>query len=74
MSVKQTINRFFLGALLGLVLLSSLGSLGCAVYTNGMTLPNPHYMNNRVQYFPPGNEFPFAREAASIQSAEPDRF
>jgi len=73
MSVKQAINRLFLGALLGLVLFSSLGSVGCAVYTNGMTLPNPYYMGNRVQYFPPGNEFPFAREAAGRQSAEPDR-
>jgi len=71
MSVKQTINRFFLGMLLGLVLF---GSVGCAVYTNGMTLPNPYYMNNRVQYYPPGNEFPFAKEAANMQTAEADRF
>ena len=74
MNAKQTINRFFLGVLLGLVVFSSLGSLGCAVNTNGMTLPNPHYMGNRVQYFPPGNEFPFSREAASMQAAQPDRF
>ena len=73
MNVKNTINRFFLGTLLGLVLASSLSSLGCAVYSNGMTLPNPHYLNNRVQYYPPGNEFPFAREAANMQAAEPDR-
>ena len=74
MSVKQTVNRFFLGMLLGLVVSSSLSSLGCAVYTNGMTLPNPYYMGNRVQYFPPGNEFPFAKEAAHMQAAEADRF
>jgi len=74
MSVKQTIDRFFLGTLLGLVLFNSLISPGCAVYTNGMTLPNPYYMNNRVQYFPSGNEFPFAKEAANMQAAEADRF
>ena len=70
MNAKHTVNRFFLGVLLGLIVL---GSVGCAVNTNGMTLPNPHYMGNHVQYFPPGNEFPFSREAASLQAAQPDR-
>ncbi len=73
MIAKKTINRCFLGALLGLILVGSLGSTGCAVYSNGMTLPNPHYMNNRVQYFPSGTEFPFSKEAAGMQAAEADR-
>ena len=74
MKVKQTVNRFLLGVLWSFVVAGSLASLGCAVYTNGMTLPNPYYMNNRVQYFPPDNEFQFAREAATMQAAESDRF
>ena len=73
MSDKRTVSRFFLGAVLGLVLIGSLSSMGCAVYTNGMTLPNPYYMENRVQYYPPGNEFPFAKEAAHMQTIEADR-
>jgi hypothetical protein len=39
---------------------------GCAVHTSGMTLPNPDYLNNRVQYFPSGTEFPFPNEANQI--------
>ena len=74
MNAKQTISRFFLGFLLGIVVFCSLGSVGCTVNSNGMTLPNPHYMNNRVQYFPSDNEFPFSREAAKIQASQPDRF
>ena len=74
MNAKRTISRFFLGTLLGLAVFSALGSMGCTTYTNGMTLPNPYYMDNRVQYFPPGNEFPFSREAAHMQAAQPDRF
>ena len=74
MNAKQTISRFFLGALLGMVAFCSLGSVGCTVFENGMTLPNPHYMNNRVQYFPSDNEFQFSREAANMQAAQPDHF
>ena len=70
MSGKQTTGRFFLGALLGLMVLSS---VGCTLNSGGMPLPNPHYFDNRVQYFPPGNEFPFSREEANMQAAEPDR-
>jgi len=47
-------------------------STGCAVYTNGMTLPNPYYMKNRVQYFPRGPEFPFSNEAAVAQESHID--
>lgn len=68
----KTMGRFFGGAFAILILAASLGSTGCAVYTNGMTLPNPHYMKNRVQYFPRGAEFPFANEAANAQASQPD--
>ena len=74
MNVNKKIGRFFTGSMLALLIAASLGSTGCAVYTNGMTLPNPYYMNNRVQYFPRGPEFPFTNEAANMQASQPDRF
>lgn len=74
MDADKKMGRFFTGLLSGLVITAALGSTGCAVYSNGMTLPNPHYMNNRVQYFPQGPEFPFANEAANMQESQPDRF
>ena len=72
MNVKKKLGRFIPGTLLGLVIAVALGSTGCAVYSNGMTLPNPYYMNNRVQYFPRGTEFPFSNEAANMQESERD--
>ena len=73
MDANKKIGRFFMGLLAALVITASLGSTGCAVYSNGMTLPNPYYMNNRVQYFPRGTEFPFSNEAANMQESQPDR-
>ena len=72
MNAKKKIGRFIMGSLLVLVIAASLGSTGCAVYSNGVTLPNPYYMNNRVQYFPRGPEFPFANEAANMQESQQD--
>ncbi|GHT32908.1 hypothetical protein FACS1894214_4860 [Planctomycetales bacterium] len=43
---------------------------GCTVYTNGMTLPNPYYLKNKVQYSPRGPEFPFSNEAAVAQESQ----
>jgi len=57
-------------ALLILFCVALFGSTGCTVYTNGMTLPNPHYHNNIPQYHPRGTEFPFPNEAANLQESE----
>ncbi|MDR0336485.1 MAG: hypothetical protein LBI18_05280 [Planctomycetaceae bacterium] len=65
-------SRLFLGLLSTLLIVISLGTTGCAVYSNGMTLPNPHYLNNRVQFFPRGTEFPFPNEAATMQESQHD--
>ena len=64
------LRRIWTGALLVLFGIAVLGSTGCTVYSNGMTLPNPYYHQNRPQYFPRGTEFPFPNEAANLQEAE----
>ena len=49
---------------------AALSFTGCAVYTNGMTLPNPYYQKNVPQFFPRGTEFPFPNEAANLQETD----
>lgn len=68
-STAATLALVATAAIVGLTLLMS----GCAVQSNGMTLPSPYYQMNRVQYFPRGPEFPYAREAAEIEAARPER-
>lgn len=72
MKISSKVCRFWTGTLLVLVAFAALGSTGCTVYTNGMTLPNPYYMKNSPQYFPRGTEFPFPNEAANLQDAGQD--
>lgn len=60
------IGRFLTGSLLLLVLAGTFVSTGCAVHSAGMTLPNPYYLEDRVEYFPPGHKFPFANEASQL--------
>lgn len=43
---------------------------GCQTYFGGMTLPSPHYLKHRPQYFPPDPTFPLQREVDSMQ--DPD--
>jgi len=54
--------------LLFIVLIAS----GCQVNVGGQTLPSPFYLDDDVQYFAPGPEFPLSQEAAAqgIQRAE----
>ena len=54
--------------LFGLGLLAGVGLTGCQVETGGQTLPSPYYMQDDVQYFPPGPEFKLAREAAAMKT------
>jgi hypothetical protein len=53
------------GLLLGLGAVVALGVTGCQVDVGGQTLPSPYYMQDDVQYFPPGPEFKLSREAAA---------
>lgn len=57
----------FLG---GLGLLAALGLTGCQVDIGGQTHPSPYYMQDDVQYFPPGTEFKLSREAAALKAAQ----
>lgn len=41
---------------------------GCQVDVGGQTLPSPYYTDDDVQYFPPGNEFYLANEAAALEA------
>jgi hypothetical protein len=53
--------------LLGLGLAGALGATGCQVEVGGQTLPSPYYLQDDVQYYPPGPEFKLAREAAAMR-------
>lgn len=70
MNISKKMSRLVCGSLFVLAAAVSLGLSGCTVHSNGMTLPNPYYMNNRVQYFPKGTEFPFSNEAANMQETQ----
>ena len=70
MKFNSKLSRIWAGSLLALFALTTLGTTGCTVYTNGMTLPSPWYHQNVPQYFPRGPEFPFSNEAANLQETD----
>jgi len=43
------------------------GLTGCQVDIGGQVHPSAYYLSDDVQYFPPGNEFALAGEAAAQQ-------
>jgi hypothetical protein len=51
--------------LLALGLLGILGLTGCQIDVGGQTLPSAWYLQDDVQYFPPGPQFPLSKEAAA---------
>ena len=60
----HTMSR--LGAWLALPILSIVFlAAGCQVNVGGQTLPSPCYLDDDVQYFAPGPEFPLSQEAAA---------
>lgn len=56
-------------ALMVLGLAAPLAATGCQYEVGGQMLPSPYYMQDDVQYFPPGPEFKLAREAAALKKA-----
>ena len=55
--------------LAGMAILGLVASTGCQVEYAGMTLPSGKYMQDDVQYFAPGPEFPYANTQAATQRA-----
>ncbi len=53
----------------GIALGLALPTVGCQVEYAGMTLPSGKYMNDDVQYFAPGPDFPWANTQAATQRA-----
>ncbi len=73
MSDSRKCNRPLRWMLLGLGLFSVVGLTGCQVDVGGQTLPSPYYMNDDVQYYPPGPEFKLEREAAALRQARAEQ-
>ena len=59
--------------LLGLGLISVMGLTGCQMDIGGQTLPSPWYLNENVQYYPPGAQFPLSKEAAAQKSVSQEQ-
>jgi hypothetical protein len=72
MKFTVKLSRIWVGTLLVLSAFAALGSTGCTVYRDGMTLPSSYYQKNVPQYFPRGTEFPFPNEAANLQELDRD--
>ena len=62
-------RRGLKGILCGIGLVATLSATtGCQTTIGGQTLPSPYYIEDDVQYFPPGSEFPLQKEAAQQQA------
>ena len=53
--------------LLTVSLFAAVGAVGCQVDMAGTTLPSPRYLDDDVQYFVSGPDFPLANEEAALQ-------
>ncbi len=70
---KSTSPRWLSVTLCGVGLsLAAIGSTGCQGTYGGQTLPSPYYIQDDIQYFPPGPEFKLAREAAAQKAYKAD--
>lgn len=64
--IKNTSTRWLNATLCTLSLgLAAVASTGCQGTYGGQTLPSPYYIQDDIQYFPPGPEFKLSREAAA---------
>jgi len=59
--------------LLASAMMATIGLTGCQVDIGGQVHPSGYYLNDDVQYFPPGPEFKHAREAAALREAAGER-
>lgn len=67
-SINKRPGRMVRGLLCVVGMAAALSTTGCQVDVAGQTLPSPYYMQDDVQYFPPGPEFKLTREAAAMQA------
>lgn len=51
----------------------AVANTGCQVVEAGQTLPSPYYIQDDIQYFPPGPEFKLSREAAAQKAYAEDQ-
>jgi hypothetical protein len=65
MTASNTRCRGWRGGLFALALFGICGLTGCQIDVGGQTLPSPWYLQDDVQYFPPGSQFPLSKEAAA---------
>ncbi len=54
--------------LLGVGATLTIGFTGCQSEYGNQTLPSPFYLDQEVQYYPPGPQMPLSREAAAIKA------
>ncbi len=73
MSGPNRKTRWATTVVLGVSLLATSMMTGCQSHINGQVLPSPYYMQDDVQYFPPGSEFKLAREAAALKAARAEQ-
>lgn len=66
--MKTNTRGWMHAAFCGLGLVVAVCSTGCQVSVGGQTLPSPYYLEDDVQYFPPGAEFKLPREAAALKT------
>jgi len=46
---------------------------GCQTTIGGQTLPSPNYLDDDVQYHPPGPEFPHTNKVSAAQKFNAER-
>ena len=50
----------------------AVANTGCQIVEAGQTLPSAYYIQDDIQYFPPGPEFKLSREAAAQKAYKAD--
>ncbi|MBQ1456322.1 MAG: hypothetical protein IIZ25_10825 [Thermoguttaceae bacterium] len=74
MNTKEKVNRWTVWGLLAALLVGTLPLfVGCQLSQNGQTLPSPYYLDNKIQYFPAGNEFQYQEEVDRMKRVEADK-
>lgn len=63
-------SRLVRWAFAGMMVVGVVGMTGCQVSVGGQTLPSGNYLNDDVEYYPPGLEHQFPLESAALREAE----